>query len=229
MKRYTSFGLLALLLLALALALASCGGEQDGEEGNGSSDDVAGVGQGDTDRGDRSTAKTPRQIASELLTENGEYSDERFIDAMVLHHRSAVEMAEVALENAEHPELRQFAADIISNRLAEMEELWEIKEREFGPSGTPPEARAGEPEEEMEAMGVAADPEELANQEPFDRAFIDAMISHNVAAIEMAILARESTANPEIRELASGIVEAQEGEIQQMTGWRREWYPEGGD
>jgi cytochrome c5 len=36
-----------------------------------------------------------------MLMENGEYSDERFIDAMVPHHQGAIEMAQVALENAE--------------------------------------------------------------------------------------------------------------------------------
>jgi Domain of unknown function (DUF305) len=40
-----------------------------------------------------------------MLMENGEYSDERFIDAMVPHHQGAIEMAQVALEDAEHPEI----------------------------------------------------------------------------------------------------------------------------
>ncbi len=71
------------------------------------------------------------------------------------------------------------------------------------------------------------DPEELAGRRPFDRAFIDAMIPHHESAIEMAGVALDESENPEIREIAGAIVEAQETEIAQMRGWRQEWYPEG--
>ena len=43
----------------------------------------------------------------------------------------------------------------------------------------------------------------------------------------MANVVIENTGNDEIRELAQGIVDLQQSEIEQMTGWRREWYPEG--
>jgi uncharacterized protein (DUF305 family) len=104
-----------------------------------------------------------------MLMENGEYSDERFVDAMVPHHQGAIEMAEVALENAEHEEVRALAEDIVSAQEAEIEELRATKRREFGTSEVP----AGMGAEEMEGMGMMVDPRELADQEPFDRAFID--------------------------------------------------------
>ena len=43
----------------------------------------------------------------------------------------------------------------------------------------------------------------------------------------MAQVVLEESENPEIREIAGAIVEAQEREIEQMTSWRDEWYPEG--
>ena len=70
-------------------------------------------------------------------------------------------------------------------------------------------------------------PEELANQEPFDRAFIDELIPHHESAIEMAQVANEESADPRIQDLSTRIIEAQEREIEQMSGWREEWYPEG--
>jgi uncharacterized protein (DUF305 family) len=96
--------------------------------------------------------------ASEMLMENGEYSDERFIDAMVLHHQGARRMAEVALENAAHPELLQLAQNVISTQQAEIEELRTIKEHEFDTS----EVSTRMSTEEMEMMGME-DPAELAN------------------------------------------------------------------
>jgi uncharacterized protein (DUF305 family) len=81
--------------------------------------------------------------------------------------------------------------------------------------------------EEMEGMGMTSDPQELANQEPFDQAFIDNMIPHHESAIEMAQVVLEESENPEIRKIAGAIVDAQEREIEQMRSWRDEWYPEG--
>jgi uncharacterized protein (DUF305 family) len=231
LKRYRGLGLLVLLLLALTLTLASCsgGGTGSGEQGSGDQDDkevadaIQVIDHKSMDHGDMQTGSGGTMDASNMLMENGEYSDERFIDAMVPHHQGAVEMAEVALDNAEHPELRQLAGDIIADQQAEIARLRAIKEREFGSSEVPIEMSS----KEMEMMGMMEDHAMLAEQEPFDKAFIDAMIPHHVAAIQMANAAIENTANEEIRELAQGIVDLQQSEIEQMTGWRKEWYPEG--
>ncbi len=76
-------------------------------------------------------------------------------------------------------------------------------------------------------MGMMMDPQQLANKEPFDKAFIDAMIPHHQSAIEMAQVALEKSDNPKIKELAENIISAQQREIEQMREWRREWYPQG--
>ena len=65
--------------------------------------------------------------------EDGKYSDKTFIDAMVPHHQSAVEMAEVALPNAEHEEIKQLSRNIISTQRAEIGELKAIKQQQSGP------------------------------------------------------------------------------------------------
>jgi uncharacterized protein (DUF305 family) len=79
----------------------------------------------------------------------------------------------------------------------------------------------------MRGMGMMMDPQSLAEENPFDEAFIDAMIPHHQSAIEMAEVATEKSKNPRIKELAQNITSAQKREIEQMRGWRREWYPEG--
>jgi uncharacterized protein (DUF305 family) len=229
LKRYTtSFGLLA-LLLAASLALASCGGgsagseeQESGEQGSEESADAGQQGMDHESMGHGDMGSEGMMAASEMLMENGEYSDERFIDAMVPHHQGAISMAEVALENAEHPELLQLARNVISTQQAEIEELRAIKEQEFGTSEVPMQMSP----EEMEMMGME-DPAERANQQPFDLAFISAMIPHHESAIEMAQVALAESANPRIRELAASIVEDQEAEIAQMQEWGREWYPGG--
>ena len=80
--------------------------------------------------------------------------------------------------------------------------------------------------QQMRNMGVMMDPQELANREPFDKAFIDAMIPHHQSAIDMAQVAHKESKSPEMKELAENIVSAQKREIEQMKQWRKEWYPQ---
>jgi uncharacterized protein (DUF305 family) len=62
-------------------------------------------------------------------------------------------------------------------------------------------------------------------QVPFDRAFIDAMVPHHQAAIEMARAAKEAgLAAPELVKIADDIIATQQAEIDEMLGWRDRWF-----
>ncbi len=63
--------------------------------------------------------------------------DRAFIDMMVPHHESAMAMAEIAQERAEHPELRQLADDIIAAQSSEITRMRDWREQWFGSSDTP--------------------------------------------------------------------------------------------
>ncbi len=214
-------------LLTAALMVASCGGsgagqQQQGDGGSGSAHqeeepqggDMQGMDHGEMGSGDAAA------MSREMVMPNGEYSDAAFVDAMIPHHEGAVEMAEVGLENAEHQEIRQLSQNIIDSQRAEIEMLGQIREGLDGPT-------MEMSEEDMSMMGMMGDPQQLANEDPFDRAFIDNMIPHHESAIVMAEVALEESDNPEIRRIAEDIVSAQEREIEQMRQWRQEWYPEG--
>jgi uncharacterized protein (DUF305 family) len=229
LKSLLSKALPLALLLTVASILVACGGAGGGQQGSGSAGEqgeaektggMAGMDHSQMDHG--SMGRGSGGMAREMVMENGKYSDRAFIDAMVPHHQGAIDMAEVALKNAEHEEIKELSRNIVSTQRAEIKELKTIKQQEFGTSKVPMEMSA----QEMQMMGMT-DPDELANKDPFDKAFIDAMIPHHRSAIEMAQVAYRESDNPEIKTLAEGIVEAQTREIAQMQGWRQQWYPEG--
>jgi uncharacterized protein (DUF305 family) len=210
------------LLLAVAFLLAACGGVGSGQQGN----ESGGGGHGQMDHGQMghdSMGMGSKGMAKQMVMENGKYSDRAFIDAMVPHHQGAIAMAEVALNNAEHEEIIKLSRNIIASQQAEIEELKSIKQKEFGTSNVPMEMS----QEQMRGMGMMMDPQQLANQKPFDKAFIDAMIPHHQSAIEMAQVAQEESKIPAIKELAGNIVSAQKREIEQMKQWRKQWYSSG--
>lgn len=230
MKHQTRLAL-AGLLSAVVLTVAACAGagggggsmDQGGESRDGSGAEGGqknnGMGSMDHSKTDQSSGGT----ASRRLMENGKYSDERFIDEMVPHHQGAVEMAEVALDNAEHEEIKQLSENIVSAQESEIKELKDIKQEEFGTSEVPMQMDEGQ----MEGMGMMEDPQSLADEKPFDKAFIDNMLPHHKSAIQMANVALEKSDNPRIKDLAGNIVEGQERELSQMQTWRERWYPEG--
>ncbi len=202
------------LLLGVAFLLAACGGAGGSQQG----DESGGGGHGQMGHG--SMGMGSRDMAKQMVMQNGKYSDRRFIDAMVPHHQGAIAMASVALKNAEHEEIKELSRNIISTQQAEIEELKSIMKEELGTSQVPMQMS----QRQMRGMGMMMNPQHLAQSEPFDKAFIDAMIPHHQSAIYMARVAHEKSKIPEIKELAENIVDAQKREIEQMKQWRKQWH-----
>ena len=147
MKHHTKLALDG-LLSAVALTAAACGGAGGGAgnmDHGGMGKDGGGEGENTVMEGTEHSKMDSGSggMASGMLMENGRYSDKRFIDAMVPHHRGAVEMAEVALENAEHEETRQLSKAIVSAQEAGIEELKGIKQEVFGTSRVPMDVERG--------------------------------------------------------------------------------------
>ena len=151
-------------------------------------------------------------------------TDGAFVTEMVAHHESAIEMAEIAEQQAEHPEVESLARSIIDSQTEEIETLESIHERLFdepiedGDHGT-----LGLDEE---AMGMHGSMAELEDAKPFDREFIDMMIPHHQGAIEMARIEIERGTDDETKRVAQEIIEAQSAEIEEMNTWRSKWYGE---
>jgi uncharacterized protein (DUF305 family) len=71
----------------------------------------------------------------------------------------------------------------------------------------------------------AEQPTVAAGEVPFDRAFIDAMVPHHQAAIEIAREAKEAgLSEPELVKIADDIIASQQAQIDQMLAWREQWF-----
>jgi len=140
--------------------------------------------------------------------------DAHFIDGMIEHHQGAVAMAQLALAEAEHEDLRTMAGRIIEAQQAEIEQM-QTWRAEWHPD-LPPTTGLGM---HMGDMAVSAD-----TAVPFDQRFLTAMISHHRGAITMAEAAQTQAEHDELRQMAGAIIAAQESEIAQMEAWLAEWY-----
>ena len=161
--------------------------------------------------------------------------DQQFIDMMVPHHQGAVEMARIAQTRAQHAEIQKLAGDIALSQSAEVDQMRGWRKAWFGSSETPSMDRMpmlgpmgntattimngdGTVDMNQQVVDLRAAPE------PFDAAFIEAMIPHHQMAVSAARLALQGAKHPEVSQLAVAILDAQQREIGQMQAWRLQWY-----
>lgn len=64
------------------------------------------------------------------------------------------------------------------------------------------------------------------SSQPFDLRWLDTMILHHQGGVQMTEHMVTQSARPELRDLATRIITAQQHEIDQMQVWRAAWYPD---
>jgi uncharacterized protein (DUF305 family) len=140
--------------------------------------------------------------------------DAQFIDSMIDHHLGAIRMAQTALTQAEHQEIKQMAQTIIRDQQQEVDQMTGWRQQWY-----PGLAPTGGMSMDMGDMQISSD-----TRQPFDQRFLVAMIGHHTGAIAMAQTAQQQAEHPEIKQLAAAIITAQEREIRQMQEWQRAWF-----
>lgn len=60
---------------------------------------------------------------AQLAGKTGDSFDQSFLSEMIVHHHGAVEMAQLALENSKHQEIKNLANDIIKAQNSEIAQM----------------------------------------------------------------------------------------------------------
>lgn len=149
-----------------------------------------------------------------------EVRTQHFLQQMIPHHEVAVDMAERAIQAAEHPELRALAGEMKTNQQTEIDQMRSWLKEWYGLE-LGAEIRVG-----MGMMNSQTDDVmgRLETADPFDKQFIEEMIPHHQMAIMMAQMMLRDAERPEAARLANDIVRTQSAEIRQMRAWYSEWY-----
>jgi uncharacterized protein (DUF305 family) len=142
-----------------------------------------------------------------------------YIEAMIPHHEDAIVMAKLARAQAEHPELRALAEEIIR---VQAEEIGLMREWYLAWYGT--EVAGSRMHGMMVGMGPNHDATAIDGARPFDKAFVEAMIPHHEMAVRMSAMALSRVERPELRALLQAIIVGQSDEIALMRRWYEAWY-----
>ena len=137
------------------------------------------------------------------------YLDQRFVDGMIAHHLSAIDMSQQALKNSHRPEIRQLAETIIKLDEAGIEELYRYKKEWYGNTQrvtTFTKVQLGE------------------SDEKFDLRFLNALIAHHEEAIEVAKEVRTKSTRTEVLNTADEVITSLSTNMNTLMEWRKAWY-----
>ncbi|PWV50281.1 DUF305 domain-containing protein [Nocardiopsis sp. L17-MgMaSL7] len=156
------------------------------------------------------TADTTSESEEQVAEHND--ADVMFAQMMIPHHEQAVTMADLADTRAGN-EVEELAVEIRDAQGPEIEQM----ETLLDSWGADRESEMDH--SDMDGMLTEEQMTELegAEGERFDTLFLEFMVLHHKGAVDMARTELDDGVNPEARELAQEIIDAQESEIQQMN------------
>ena len=177
----------------------------------------AAVWAGDDHASDPATSGAAGHGSGSSMMDSFALDGQAFLEQMVPHHESAIEMATMALEKGDRTEVRRLAQQIIAAQESEIADMKEWHREWFG----------GELVESSSGSHADVDMTELEQESgaEFDRVFLRMMIPHHASAIAMAEGVMMGSSREEVGMLADEIIAAQAKEIGQMQKWRETWFP----
>ena len=145
-------------------------------------------------------------------------ADVTFATGMIPHHEQAVEMADMALQMTQDPQITELAQQIKDAQQPEIDTLTEW----LTAWGEPlPDASSMGDHSGMPGMSGMMSAEDMAMLEQssgteFDQMWLEMMIEHHKGAVEMAQTQQADGKYPQALEMSEQIITSQQEEIDQM-------------
>ena len=161
----------------------------------------------------------PDPMNASLEALKGAEFEQSFLQQMIQHHRSALEMAKLVSDHTKRPELRELAEKIVTTQQQEIDQMtkWLADWYKTTPKEVANEAADKEMKPHISMLSGKKDAD-------FDKAFLEMMPKHHHAAVEMAEQAEKKATHSELKELAATLAKDQEQEIKQMKSWAQSWF-----
>jgi len=161
----------------------------------------------------------PDPMNASLEKLKGAEFEQSFLQQMIQHHRSGIEMAKLASTQTTRTELRDFASKMIANQQQEIDKMsgWLKSWYNASPKEVANEAADKEMKTHMSMFSGKKDAD-------FDKAFLEMMPKHHHAGVEMAEQAEQKATHSELKEFAAKLAKDQEQGMKQMKEWAQSWF-----
>ncbi|MEN3540509.1 DUF305 domain-containing protein [Microbispora sp. ZYX-F-249] len=163
--------------------------------------------------GEEARTLSPAEAATAIPTPSINAADVRYVQDMIVHHRQALDMTDLAPARASSAKLKALAARIHDVQGPEIRVMTSWLDREGLPR---PDHHASH--EDMPGMAAPEQMEALraASGTGFDSLFLQLMIAHHEGAITMATRALTGASHPTIEQWATDVIAEQTAEIRRM-------------
>jgi uncharacterized protein (DUF305 family) len=166
---------------------------------------------------------SPSPANTTNITPNHPDGDQHFVKMMIHHNQKDAEMADLAVQQATKPEIKELAAKIKVNQTQEIEQLQALYKQLYGvevPTSSMScdqmQQQHGDKKPGMSMHSEMMNLETLKNADNFDQEFVKRMIHHHEMSVKMAEKASKKTTHTQLRALAQAIIKTQSVEIQQL-------------
>ncbi len=135
--------------------------------------------------------------------------DLRYTNAMIAHHRGAMLMAEQATKYGQRQEIKDLGAAILKDEPAAIKELYDWKADWY------------------QDKRQVRDPYPVklgAGDDKFDLRFLNALIAHHQAGVEMTKEVRLKSSRTEVLNNADAVEAFLNNGIDMLKAWRNQWY-----
>lgn len=152
------------------------------------------------------SVKSKSKSVTNTVTKQME-QDPHYLESFSAHHRDAIEMAKLARDRAQDPELKRLAAKIIDDESKEIAQMDKLRQTYY------PDYQA------MEVQPKKTDLSQLegVKGKEFDGRFARLMVQHHKDGIKMTNDLVPSLKNQEIKSFAQKMVSKQQDEINKLN------------
>lgn len=163
------------------------------------------------------------KVYIEYAALEGKAYDKAFLAGMIVHHGSAMNMAEQASASTKRSEILTLADEINNVQSQEMLTMITLQ-KEYGfPITSAHNMSNMNPGETMDETMQMYDSLIGLSDNGFDKKFLEAMIQHHQDAIDMSMPAVTQSNSERVKYLAKNVVDTQRAEIDQMKQWQKDW------
>jgi uncharacterized protein (DUF305 family) len=136
--------------------------------------------------------------------------DKRYLQNMIAHHLSAIDLLKQAQQNSKRPEIKKLAEDVITADQKDIERLYGLLDQWY-PNGY-------RRQNDFDKINLGE------GDEKFDLRLLNALIAHHEMAIMSAEEMMGKTTKTEVLNTADTVKTNLSAGLVTLTNWRKEWY-----
>lgn len=170
---------------------------------------IVGLGAGYTLTPEYASTMQEKNISMVPLGRADRFIDQRYLNGVIAHHLTAIDLARQALEKSHREEIRTLAEEIIKSDEASIKQLMTYKQKWYKDS-----RNVGD----FEKINLGD------NDKRFDLRFLNALITHHIEAIDTAKEISTKSTRVEVLNLADEITQNLGENKLVLEQFRKDWY-----